>query len=84
MLSGEPPYAGMTLTELLCQHLLAPVPRLPREHGDWQALLDAMLAKDPRRRPADGQAVLEQFQHVGRFVFLPGGQGRSNGIGDPS
>jgi len=64
MLTGEPLCPGVTLTELLGQHMLAPVPRLPREHAAWQPLLDAMLAKDPRDRLADGQAVLAQLQRM--------------------
>jgi serine/threonine protein kinase len=58
MLTGTPPFAGQTLTELFAQHLMAPVPRLPRPHARWQSLLDAMLAKDPCERPADGAALL--------------------------
>jgi serine/threonine protein kinase len=64
MLAGEPPFPGQTLAELLGQHLLAPVPRLAPEHAAWQPLVDAMLAKDPHDRPADGQAVLSQLQRM--------------------
>jgi serine/threonine protein kinase len=71
LLTGKPPYSGMTLTELLCQHLMAPLPRLPREYGAWQPLLDAMLAKDPRGRLADGQAVLEHLQHARHDTMDP-------------
>jgi serine/threonine protein kinase len=66
MLTGRPPYAGETLAELLGQHLLAPVPRLPQEHSQWQPLLDAMLAKDPSQRPSGGQAVLSCLQNRSR------------------
>lgn len=61
MLCGHAPYPGETLTELLSQHLLAPPPRLPLGLSAWQPLLDAMLAKDPRHRLADGQAVLRRM-----------------------
>lgn len=71
MLTGEPAYSGTTLTELLGQHLLAPVPRLPREHAAWQPLLDAMLAKDPQRRPADAAAVLTQLQRMEHSLRNP-------------
>lgn len=64
MLTGEPAYRGTTLTELLGQHLVAPVPRLPRAHAAWQPLLDAMLAKDPLRRPGDAADVLARLQRV--------------------
>jgi eukaryotic-like serine/threonine-protein kinase len=65
MLTGRPPYPGETLTELLGQHLLAPVPRLPQEHAHWQPLLEAMLAKDPSQRPS-AQAVISRLQNRSR------------------
>jgi serine/threonine-protein kinase len=62
LLTGQPPFRGETLTELFSQHVCAPVPRLPlRDCAHWQDAIDAMLAKDPARRPADGCAVLEQL-----------------------
>jgi serine/threonine-protein kinase PpkA len=64
LLSGKPPYPGETLTELLGQHLMAPLPRLPKGQAAWQPLLQDMLAKDPRDRPADGAAVLERLQRM--------------------
>jgi serine/threonine protein kinase len=64
LLTGRPPFPGTTATELLAQHLLASVPRLPACHGAWQPLLDAMLAKCPGGRPADGQALLAELQHL--------------------
>lgn len=64
MLCGHPLYPGETPTELLGQHLLAPVPRLPSQLASWQPLLDAMLAKDTRQRLADGHAVLRQLQRI--------------------
>jgi serine/threonine protein kinase len=61
-LAGRPPFQGQTLTELFSQHLRAPVPALPRETAPWQALIDALLAKEPARRPADGHAVLARLE----------------------
>ncbi|AMO23864.1 hypothetical protein GCM10027034_20770 [Ramlibacter solisilvae] len=58
LLAGKPPFRGETLTELFSQHLRAPVPRLPPGAAHWQSLVDAMLAKHPASRPADGDAVL--------------------------
>jgi serine/threonine protein kinase len=65
MLTGLPPYPGETLTELLGQHLLAPVPQLRQEHAHWQPLLGAMLAKEPSQRPS-AQAVLSCLQNRSR------------------
>ena len=71
LLCGRPPFPGQTPTELLCQHLLAPVPVLPAAHGAWQPLLEAMLAKEPGRRLADGEAVLEKLRQAGHFLVQP-------------
>jgi serine/threonine-protein kinase PpkA len=68
-LSGTPLYPGQTLTELRGQHLLAPVPRLAPEQAAWQPLLDAMLAKNPRERLPDGQAVLARLAQVRHIQF---------------
>jgi serine/threonine-protein kinase PpkA len=75
MLAGKPLFPGETLTELLGQHLLAPIPRLAREHAAWQPLLDAMLAKDPGQRPPDGQAVLAELKRTRHSLLRPHGRG---------
>lgn len=64
MLCGEPPFTGRTATELLAQHLVAPVPRLPGALAPYQALVDRLLAKQPQHRPADADAVLQEIQRV--------------------
>lgn len=61
LLAGQPPFRGETLTEVFSQHVRAPVPRLPREASQWQAFVDALLAKDADGRPADGDAVLDRL-----------------------
>ena len=57
LLAARPLFPGETLTELFCQHQIAPVPLLPRTQQAWQPLLNAMLAKSPAQRPIDGHAV---------------------------
>jgi serine/threonine protein kinase len=61
LLAGQPPFRGETLTEVFSQHMRALVPRLPREAAQWQPLVEALLAKDPARRPADGGAACERL-----------------------
>jgi serine/threonine protein kinase len=75
MLAGKPLFPGETLTELLGQHMLAPIPRLAREHAAWQPLLDAMLAKDPAQRPRDGQDVLAELKRTEHSLSRPRGCG---------
>jgi serine/threonine protein kinase len=50
MLTGEKPYRGGTLEEIVQQHLHAPVPRLPPHYSHLQFFLERMMAKDIERR----------------------------------
>ena len=61
MLCGQPPFPGHTLMEVLCQHLMAAVPRLPEPLASFQPLLDSMLAKKIASRLPDGQALLDRI-----------------------
>jgi serine/threonine protein kinase len=70
MLSGRAAFPGETLTEVLCQHLAAPVPRLAPELQDLQPLLESMLAKDRAGRLADATAVLERVRAL-EAALLP-------------
>jgi serine/threonine protein kinase len=63
MLCGRPPFAGVTLMEVLSQHLLAEPPRLPPGVGSMQPLLDRMLAKEVQSRLRDADAVLGLLAH---------------------
>lgn len=67
MLCGQPPFTGRTAIELLAQHLVAPVPRLPQSLAAYQWLVDRLLAKQPQHRPADADGVLQEIQR-----FAPG------------
>jgi serine/threonine-protein kinase PpkA len=61
MLTGTRPFVGTTILEILAQHMTAPIPRLPEELADYQALVDGMLAKRPEDRFADADAVLAEI-----------------------
>ncbi len=50
MLTGEKPYQGETLEEIVQHHLHSPVPRLPARFRHLQFILDGMMAKDRGRR----------------------------------
>ncbi|MDD5059141.1 MAG: protein kinase [Sideroxydans sp.] len=50
MLTGEKPYQGDTLEEIVQQHLLSPVPSLPPCYAHLQPLLEGMMAKDKEQR----------------------------------
>jgi serine/threonine protein kinase len=63
MLCGGPPFRGETLLEVLAQHLMAPLPRLPAELASLQPLLDRMLAKEVPHRLPDAEALLALTGH---------------------
>ena len=50
MLTGEKPYCGSTIEEIVQQHLHKPVPRLPSRYRQWQFLLNGMMSKDKESR----------------------------------
>ncbi len=49
-LTGEKPYLGNTLDEIIQQHLHAPVPKLPQRYFHLQSILNRMMAKDRKER----------------------------------
>ena len=49
-LTGEKPYPGNTLDEVLQKHLHAPVPKLPQRYFHLQSVLNRMMAKDKKER----------------------------------
>jgi serine/threonine-protein kinase PpkA len=62
LLTGQRPYIGKNLGELLDQHIHSPVPRLPEEHAKFQPFLDRMMHKIPEERPADCTAVWRNLE----------------------
>jgi serine/threonine-protein kinase PpkA len=50
MLTGEKPYTGNTLEEIVQQHLHKPIPKLPPHYRHWQFLLNRMMSKDKEGR----------------------------------
>jgi class 3 adenylate cyclase len=50
MLTGEKPYKGETLEDIVQQHLHAPVPKLPVRYRHLQFFLDRMMSKDKEDR----------------------------------
>jgi serine/threonine-protein kinase PpkA len=52
MLTGKPPYRGSDQTAVTIKHVTEIVPVLPDELQTYQPLIDAMMAKDRRHRPA--------------------------------
>ena len=59
MLSGNVPFTGKTLADILAAHRSAPVPRLPESLALYQPIVDRLLAKDPQGRYASAAEFLD-------------------------
>jgi serine/threonine protein kinase len=62
LLTGQRPYTGISLGELLNHHIHSPVPRLPTEHAVFQPFLDRMMHKIPEERPDNCTAVWRNLE----------------------
>ena len=60
LLAGQLPYQGTDGWAIGMQHLSAPIPRLPPEHGNLQRLVDDLLAKLPADRPQTGLELIRR------------------------
>ena len=61
LITGEKPFCAAQPFELMMQHVMAPVPRLPEELGHFQTTLNGMLAKDYHERFSSAQQVLDSL-----------------------
>ena len=60
-LTGHPPFSGDSAERLLYQHLAEPVPLEPVPEP-LRPLIEAGMAKDPGRRPADATAFVTELR----------------------
>jgi serine/threonine-protein kinase len=70
LLTGAPPFAGVTPQEVLLAHIRTP-PDLSKVPSDLRPLLARLLAKDPAQRPAPAAAVLAELQGEGETTPRP-------------
>lgn len=66
MLTGERPYQGNSIAELLRAHAAEPIPRLPPDLARYQQLLDGLLAKEPGDRFQSANELLIGIDWVRR------------------
>jgi serine/threonine protein kinase len=64
MLTGKRAFTGETILEVLSQHIIAPIPRLPAELEDYQPLIDGLLAKRAQDRFPDADALLAEIDRI--------------------
>jgi hypothetical protein len=74
-LTGRPPFTGDSAERLLYQHLAEPVPLEPVPEP-LRPLIEAGMAKDPGRRPADGTTLVAELRAVAGGVYGPGWEDR--------
>lgn len=73
MLVGRPPFQGANPFQLATMHLTAPVPAMHEDGAEVpahvEALVGAMLAKEPQQRPtmAEVESVISGFEEGGEF-----------------
>jgi eukaryotic-like serine/threonine-protein kinase len=69
-LTGRPPFSGDSAERLLYQHLAEPVPLEPVP-GPLRPLIEAGMAKDPGRRPADATILVSELRTVAAGAYGP-------------
>ena len=86
-LTGRPPFGNAARAKLLADHLLAPAPPLPSPLPAGGSaspalvqLVAALLAKDPRDRPADARVVAQTLDGLARSEVRPA----ATTVGPPS
>ncbi|MFN4001574.1 Stk1 family PASTA domain-containing Ser/Thr kinase [Microcella sp.] len=72
MLTGEQPYKGEQPMQIAYQHANDSVPAPsnlnPRVPAEWDEIVLWATARDPRDRPADARALLDQLAETGRAL----------------
>jgi len=69
-LTGRPPFSGDSAESLLYQHLAEPVPLEPVPEP-LRPLIEAGMAKDPERRPADATILVAELRTVAAGAYGP-------------
>ena len=64
MLTGKKPFDSPSISELIAQHLRAPIPRLAGSMAECQPLIDGLLAKNPLHRYANAYALLDAVDTI--------------------
>ena len=62
MLTGNKPYQAANLSDLIRQHVVAPIPRLPEALNQFQPLIDRLLAKKPGDRIGSAELLVAELK----------------------
>jgi hypothetical protein len=80
-LTGRPPFSGDTAERLMYQHLAEAVPLEPVPEP-LRPLIEAGMAKDPGRRPADAAAFVTELRTMAAAAYGPDWEDRGrSGLG---
>ncbi len=62
MLTGNKPYSAKTPAAMIYQHVMAPIPKLPKALSRYQPVIDGLLAKRPEDRIASARDVINELE----------------------
>ena len=65
LLTGRKPYHASSAQELLRMHVHDPVPLLPPDHAQLQAVMESMMAKDREQRYPSAKTLLDDLARMG-------------------
>jgi hypothetical protein len=68
MLTGEKPYEGDSAIKVIMKHIQSPVPQLPPELGQFQPLLNRLMAKNRDQRIADAGELVTEVEELREHV----------------
>ncbi|MSQ58639.1 MAG: hypothetical protein EXR36_03075 [Betaproteobacteria bacterium] len=71
MLTGKKPYRAGNLSDLIRQHVVAPIPRLPETLAQFQPLIDRLLAKKPSDRLASAELLVAELKALRKALGQP-------------
>jgi len=64
MLTGKKPYGGETHVAIALQQIETPIPRLPEDLGQYQPLLDKMVAKNKIERLSNSREFVQILDRI--------------------
>lgn len=72
MLTGHPPYQGISAAAVLAKHLVEPIPSAVSARADIPASVDAVLQRAMAKNPADRYATAAEFARAFDAALEPG------------
>ena len=64
MLTKRLPYEDTDIVSLAMKHATDPIPKLPKEFGNYQKIFERMVAKEPEKRFQTGMEIARLFQDI--------------------